>query len=177
MTNPAAIAGAAEWRRKVKTGEIEAPWVRKRREKKTQNEQGALIFGDYTERIKNEKEELAALEKHKAYAAKSIALTGASLLRHEEISAAAKPIEESSGVYFLVSCGEVVYVGQSVQVMNRVQEHRALKTFDSVAYIPCKPEMLNKLESLYIHILRPKTNGKMPDQSMNAPIKLMELFG
>jgi len=39
------------------------------------------------------------------------------------------------------------------------------------------PHMLNKMESLYIHLFRPKHNGVMVNKKMNAPIQLTELLG
>lgn len=67
---------------------------------------------------------------------------------------------KTSGVYFLYRFGEIVYVGQSSDVLRRVGEHMAdrHKEFDEVAFVPCQP--LNRLwmESQYISRIRPEYN-------------------
>lgn len=60
-------------------------------------------------------------------------------------------------VYFLLEKDEVVYVGQSKTGLERPYSHRD-KSFDSVAYIECKEEDLDKLESFYIRKYRPQYN-------------------
>lgn len=70
-----------------------------------------------------------------------------------------KETKASCGVYFLRQGDEIVYVGQSISVYNRVNQHRSSKQFDSVTLLPCKPEQLNNLEGFFIRLLRPKLNG------------------
>lgn len=87
-------------------------------------------------------------------------VTGKTLLREDEIVAAAKRHERSiCGVYFLVKGDRVVYVGQSTNLSMRIASHATTKDFDSVAYVPCLREDLDLVESLYIHVLRPCENG------------------
>ncbi|KXS55166.1 MAG: prophage regulatory protein [Marinobacter sp. T13-3] len=109
----------------------------------------------------------------------SRALTGRSIRSVNEIVTAAKRGTDTkvSGVYFLVKGGEVVYVGQSTSVYSRVTTHYASKDFDFWSYIPCEKEGLDILESLYIHFLQPKLNGKtgQTDQ-LSAPISLDDLL-
>jgi hypothetical protein len=99
------------------------------------------------------------------------------LLREDEIveRAAQTKRQLTSGVYFLVSEGRVVYVGQSLNVHKRITEHKSL-TFDCYTWIPCKAEALNKVESLYIHLLRPPGNAISRSGGMCAPISLSDLF-
>jgi hypothetical protein len=70
---------------------------------------------------------------------------------------------------------EVVYVGQSTNVHARIPNH-ADKEFDKYAFVPCDVDLLNKLESLYIHVLRPKLNGNLNAQEKSAPIRFNELL-
>jgi len=81
-----------------------------------------------------------------------------------------------SGVYFLISRGIVVYVGQSGSVMRRLGEHISdlTKSFDSIATIPC--DELNRLwlESQYIEKYKPLYNG-MGDKSGRTPLEFDEV--
>ena len=105
-------------------------------------------------------------------------LTGMRFLRAEDIARVASPWENSIGVYFLLDGNDVVYIGQSVNVYVRISSH-AGKKFDRYAFIPCSIEALDRLESLYIHLLRPKLNGRQngkDDGVMCAPISLDSLL-
>jgi len=107
----------------------------------------------------------------------SYELTGKSLLYEAEIVAGGFDIGSTSGVYFLIYRDKVVYVGQSVDVGSRVRQHVGMKEFDKYAYIPCPQAMLIKLESLYIHVLRPPYNGGTGTfNSVSAPIRLDDLL-
>lgn len=128
------------------------------------------------------KVEIMELERHRDEALNgykadriSIDVSGKSLLREHEIVAGAVDID-FVGVYFLVSKNRVVYVGQSVNVFSRLTGHSD-KEFDSITYIKCKREHLDKIESLYIHVLQPTLNGNSgPGGTKSAPIMLRELF-
>ena len=113
-------------------------------------------------RLVEEVEALRAMKKHTPLHLVSRALTDRTLLTEEEIVAGAGEIPTYSGVYFLVSMGAVVYVGQSTNVNVRIASHISTKVFDSVAWVPCNADKLDILESLYIHCLRPKFNGRAP---------------
>lgn len=104
----------------------------------------------------------------------SLTLTSRRLLREQEIVAHTNRYERCCGVYFLVENGAVVYVGQSVNVPSRVDQHRKQKKFDAYAWVRCDEAHLDALESLYIHVLRPNLNGT-GDNSM-APISLERLL-
>ena len=108
----------------------------------------------------------------------SCELTGAYLLREEQIVAAAAHVPDTTGVYFLIHQDRVIYVGQSVAILARIEAHRIDKTFDRVAYIPCAKELLNALESLYIHTLRPRLNQSVAKGMMrtHAPMSLPNLL-
>jgi len=66
----------------------------------------------------------------------------------------------TSGIYFLMLDGVVVYVGQARDMRRRVSDHIAegVKTFDTIAYVPCRVDRLNEVERGYIEKLMPKYN-------------------
>jgi hypothetical protein len=106
----------------------------------------------------------------------ALKLTGKSLLREDEIVSAANIWDLATGVYFLIDTGKVVYVGQSTNVYARIASHHD-KVFDSFAFMPCNKKVLDNLESLYIHILRPALNGTHVHGTKHAPIALEKLIG
>ena len=67
---------------------------------------------------------------------------------------------DAAGVYFLFLSDECVYVGQSVNVHRRVQEHlvQGVKEFDSYAWTPVQKENLVLAEAAYIAKLQPRLN-------------------
>lgn len=131
--------------------------------------------GELGARIAALEAKLAALQRMEAVAEVSAGLCGKALLHAGEIARKAKTWIRPSGVYFLLDGDEVVYVGQAVNVFARIEGHRE-KRFDRFAFVPCAPEMLDKLESLYIHCLRPRLNGESGGVKV-APISLVELLG
>jgi hypothetical protein len=104
------------------------------------------------------------------------------LLNAEEIVAGALSYRPICGVYFLIESGRVQYVGQSVNIQTRLRDHAARFDFESFAYIEAERGILDKLESLYIHLLRPEWNGRFYDgtgQATNrcvAPLALDRLL-
>lgn len=99
------------------------------------------------------------------------------IANEREIVAASSADIPMSGVYFLIREKRIVYVGQSVSVLGRIGNHAAegVKDFDSYAFIECKKENLNILESIYIHILSPEYNGNAIGGSKVAPVGKGEL--
>lgn len=67
-------------------------------------------------------------------------------------------IPSTSGIYFLISNDTIVYVGQSVNVLNRIRQHLADKFFDKINIIQCPEKELIKLESFYIKKFNPILN-------------------
>ena len=65
-----------------------------------------------------------------------------------------------TGVYFLYSEDEIVYVGQSLDIHFRIGEHRKAnsKIFTHYSYFQCKFEVLNIEERKYIKKHNPKYN-------------------
>ena len=99
------------------------------------------------------------------------------LLTHSELVKMSNTYVECSGIYFLISDDEVVYVGQSVNVHSRVGQHyrEKYKEFNSYVYIRCLESELDVLESIYIHTLRPKLQGRYGD-TCSAPISWSKLI-
>jgi len=106
----------------------------------------------------------------------SAKLTGKTLLRECEILDGCQPWTKAVGVYFLIKDGRVVYVGQSGSVYSRISNHQSSKDFDSIAWVPCDTSILDRLESLYIHSLRPILNGTMNNGYKSAPMSLDKIF-
>ena len=137
--------------------------------------QAITYAGELKEKIAALENKLASLQRMEIVNSTSVALTNRSLLRSEEIVAAASPWGSASGVYFLLADDEVVYVGQAINVHARIAQHRD-KSFNRYAFVHCPPQSLNVLESLYIHCLRPRLNGTVGDGAMLAPINLPSLL-
>lgn len=72
-----------------------------------------------------------------------------------------KNIENKSGIYFLYKDSKIVYIGQSIRLKRRVQNHLSIgiKDFDdcSVEYLP--EERLLEEERKLINFYSPKYNG------------------
>jgi hypothetical protein len=79
------------------------------------------------------------------------------------------------GVYALLKDGVVVYIGQSVRPLARVEAHRSLWgrkkapgwlpirgiLFDEVHVLPCRVEQLDEVERTLIDLYKPKFNVKL----------------
>lgn len=63
-------------------------------------------------------------------------------------------------VYFLCRGGDVVYVGQSICLLNRLRGHPCTGKFDDIFYIRCTAEELASLEAYWIAKLKPTLNNK-----------------
>lgn len=127
-------------------------------------------------RIRDLNSERDQLEREAVLGNLSAKLTSRTLLRESEILDGCQPWGKSVGVYFLIKDGCVVYVGQSVSIYSRISTHQSSKDFDSIAWVECDSSVLDKLESLYIHALRPSLNGTMNNGYKNAPMSLNNLL-
>jgi hypothetical protein len=76
------------------------------------------------------------------------------------VVATARPLSVAviCGVYFLVEESRIVYVGQSTNVLARIQSHTD-KRFDAVAVLPVAAEHLDAMEAYYIDRFTPALNG------------------
>ncbi len=68
------------------------------------------------------------------------------------------------GVYVLYRNAEVIYVGQSIDVLGRIAQHYLRMKFDCVKVHCCAPDKLLSIESELITLYQPKHNkaGKAP---------------
>ncbi|RUR26795.1 hypothetical protein ELY33_16950 [Vreelandella andesensis] len=108
----------------------------------------------------------------------SSSLTDRRLLTAKEIVKNSGKTPHLTGVYFLIKDENVVYVGQSVNIISRVAAHVKQKDFDRFAFVPCDAQDLDVLESLYIHFLQPELNGLLNgDNGHHAPLSLPALIG
>jgi hypothetical protein len=82
---------------------------------------------------------------------------------HDEIVNAAIPCKSLVGVYFLIEEGQVVYVGQSTDMLRRISRHRDNDIlFDSFTVIFCSKDKIDEIESMYIDAFLPKYNRATP---------------
>jgi len=81
-----------------------------------------------------------------------------------EILERAREYFTKCGIYFLIDHGDIVYVGQSVNVESRVATHaiEGTKEFSHYSFVPCEKQHLNNIEALYIKHFDPKYNTSMP---------------
>lgn len=101
-----------------------------------------------------------------------------------------------AGVYLLTYRGEVVYVGQSRELLRRIYEHRMnylrFKTkrkphpvaqakailFDGVMVLPCNPHDLDRLERQYIQLHQPKLNTRLKAKKFEGSTsELLSMLG
>jgi hypothetical protein len=78
---------------------------------------------------------------------------------HAQVVTNPIPANITSGVYFLIQRGEVVYVGQSKNVFHRLARHvRDGRDFEAFNVITCPESELDALESQYIIAFAPRMN-------------------
>ncbi|WP_296699807.1 GIY-YIG nuclease family protein [Thiocapsa sp. UBA6158] len=151
-----------------------------KRARKEAEERGRAEARDRIVGLKDEIEELerqrGALQMQQLASVEAARLTGKTLLTEGAIVKGAMAWAKVCGIYFLVREGRVVYVGQSIDVFGRISTHHQSKTFDAIAYVSCERHLLDKMESLYIHVLQPPLNGDMRNGAKLAPLALDELL-
>jgi excinuclease UvrABC nuclease subunit len=54
-----------------------------------------------------------------------------------------EPLPDSPGIYFLCRNAEIVYVGKTTRIAERVASHRNTKAFDSVLVLRVPEKLLN----------------------------------
>lgn len=89
---------------------------------------------------------------------------------HLVAESAALPIINRHGIYFLLSSGSVVYVGQSRNVLGRIGNHISFSPyrFDEVRFVPVHEDLSDKLciiEKHFIDKFRPKYNRRIAGPS------------
>lgn len=79
-------------------------------------------------------------------------------------------------IYFLISGEEIVYIGQTIDIEERLKSHfHGKKEFDSYYSLDCKKEEADLLEYIYINIFKPKYN-KDGGKSKKAEENLLRIF-
>lgn len=106
-----------------------------------------------SQQLKKENRELAA-----RLSAISFGRDDKGLLNHGEILSLQTSVRRYCGIYFLILNGEIVYVGQSINIWSRIDSHRADKEFDGIAFEQCEEADLNRMEILYIEKYNPTLN-------------------
>ena len=69
-----------------------------------------------------------------------------------------RSIEDTCGIYFLFKDDELVYIGQSTCVYQRIETHRGDKDFDRACYFPCPEGELTDIETVLIQGFAPRYN-------------------
>jgi len=116
----------------------------------------------------NERSSMAVMDARRSFGDKLLSMMPVRVLdaltkirhSHADVVRNALPYEIESGIYFLILNDEVIYVGQSVNVLDRIGKHRREgRFFDSFNYLPCPKELMNELEESYILAFMPKMNS------------------
>lgn len=95
------------------------------------------------------------------------------LLSDKEIiyrSTRREEVQDKSGpcVYFLINGSEIIYVGQTFSLKNRLYAHSTLKSFTHVCFIDVERSELNNVEASYIVKLNPTDNRTAPSNDLYA---------
>lgn len=79
-----------------------------------------------------------------------------------------------SGVYFLVYEGVIVYVGKSTDVVARISTHvkEDIKLFQNAFFINVPEKDLSRVESAFIHVLKPYYNER-PGQATKSDWRII----
>jgi hypothetical protein len=89
-----------------------------------------------------------------------------SMLTKEDILKKSKGYAPKAGkygyVYFLLNKNEIVYVGQTLNIEQRLRAHCRDKKFERVSYIKVLKRDLNYTEAYYIVKFRPPYNQIVP---------------
>jgi hypothetical protein len=117
--------------------------------------------------------QLAAYKGSRSHARESVkhgSVDHRGLLDAASIGRKALIYEHVCGVYFLLRQDTIVYVGQSINVLTRIADHKreGIKNFDRIFVVQCSAVELNHLEALYIDKFRPIHNTVIPPVSPNA---------
>lgn len=96
--------------------------------------------------------------RHKRRAALALVFEENLIQESEIIAKATKWKAFGTGIYFLIKRGRIVYVGQAINVLARVNGHVATKDFDAWHWIPCPRARLGLMERIYINAFLPPLN-------------------
>jgi hypothetical protein len=78
------------------------------------------------------------------------------------------------GVYLLMRKGKVVYIGSSLNMPDRVADHRTNgRPFDQAVYIVTRANQRKRLEAILIRAIKPAQNKILPTRE-NATLAVIE---
>lgn len=103
-------------------------------------------------------------------------LAGNFILTAQDIIESSRPFKKICGVYFIISGSQIIYVGQSVDVLSRIGGHENHWEFDAYSFVECTQEKLDLIESIYIHLFNPPLNGDGPDGNKFAPVSIKKII-
>ena len=75
-------------------------------------------------------------------------------------------VDAGSCVYCLYLDGNVVYVGQTINLTTRLTNHKASRDFDSFSFFSCSIDDLDTLEAIKIVELSPPENKTLPKNDL-----------
>lgn len=78
-------------------------------------------------------------------------------------------VYRGAGVYALLLAKEIVYIGQTTNVIRRIGEHAASREFDEYRFIKCEADRLLDLERELILLYRPAWNIS---QNRDTPVEI-----
>lgn len=114
---------------------------------------------------------------HRVVNDKNAFIEAAETYSAEDIIKSSTSSIDTSGVYFLIRDGVIVYVGQSSKVYARIDRHRDTKHFDRIAVLECAASDLLRLESIYIKKFKPILNVVGIDRYDEASLIKDSIFG
>ena len=68
------------------------------------------------------------------------------------------PVSSSPAIYFLIKDDKIMYVGQSINPLNRVGTHISTRKFDRITFLMCHKDQMGALERFYIKKFMPPWN-------------------
>ena len=73
------------------------------------------------------------------------------------------PEQKTCGIYFLLDCDEIVYIGRSKNLRARFLQHSSSdKIFNRHFYVFCREENADEIEAFFILQFKPKYNKRIP---------------
>jgi hypothetical protein len=89
------------------------------------------------------------------------------------------PAPWTTGIYFLLDEGVIVYVGQSRDVQRRVDQHGTSKAipFDRAMWMRLPTNELDAFESALICLLRPRHNVHVPRWEPERSASILAALG
>jgi len=115
----------------------------------------------YYSESKYSEEEVANLARQLESSAIAHRVAGAPMAMQSraQILASALDTQNAPGIYVLLNGEEILYVGQSVNVIKRIYEHTISRSsFNRFHFIPCPKDKLDAMERAYISALSPRLN-------------------